>query len=75
MTSSADPFLPIQGRDAVRPDHRPVQRADFALEDESEPDVVLGEKADGEGGADEPPVHETPFRRPTGQRVDPADDV
>ncbi|TDN92248.1 hypothetical protein [Microbacterium sp. BK668] len=73
MASSADPFLPIQGPDAVRREHEPVQRADFDLEDEREPDFFPGEPGDDD--VDEPPVSDGPFRTPTGARVDPADDL
>lgn len=69
--STSDPFLPRQG---VRPeDDAPVQREDFDLEDESEPDVLTG--APDDESADEPPPVRGPFRAPTGQRVDPADDA
>lgn len=71
----SDPFLPIQGPDAVRPDHAPLQRADFDIEDESEPDYLPGPPDDSADDVDEPPVSDTPFRTPHGERVDPADDL
>lgn len=74
MASSADPFLPIQGSDAVRRDDEALQREDFDLEDESEPDVLPGERDETETGG-EPPVGDTPFRTPQGDRVDPAGDL
>lgn len=75
MTSMSDPFLPIQGPDAVRRDDAPVQRADFNLEDESEPDYFPGPPDESDDDVDEPPVTETPFRTPHGERVDPSDDL
>lgn len=73
--STSDPFLPLQGDDAVRHDS-PVEPQDHDAEDESEPDVFPGSAGDGEDSADEPPVSEhSVFRTPSGQRVDPADDV
>lgn len=68
----SDPFLPHESRRARR--DKPVQPEDHDLDDEREPDVLPG-TADPDA-VDEPPVREDGvFRTPTGERVDPADDV
>lgn len=74
--SMADSFLPIQGSDAEPDQNAGAEPATVAGEPDTEPDVLPGAGADDAAtDADEPAVTESsPFRTPTGQSVDPADD-
>ncbi|WP_322411879.1 hypothetical protein [Microbacterium invictum] len=70
--STADPFLPVPPR---RDDDRPFQREDHSRGDESEPDVFFEQGEGSAADSGEPPLSPTHFRTPTGQSVDPEQDI
>ncbi|NYF17358.1 hypothetical protein HDC37_002186 [Microbacterium sp. AK009] len=70
--SMADPFLPVP---PPRDDDRPFQRGNHSRSDESEPDVFIEPEDGSAPESGEPPLLPTHFRTPTGQSVDPEQDI